>query len=149
MPLGIAAMDEKAWIARKPSPISLPGWLRGPGWQGSSVHCLLDIGGRSDYSSFQHMGLVIQDSGKSYCRKWVSENIGDTFPAQLFSLNLGTVVKSNYEPLRLSSNRLVELQLCMKSDNGLNQLLFTLGCKSIQIRSTPVFREKALMRLAI
>ena len=70
MPLGIAAMDEKAWIARKPSPISLPGWLRGPGWQGNSVHCLLDIGGRSDYSSFLHMGLVIQDSGKSYCRKW-------------------------------------------------------------------------------
>jgi len=120
MPLGIAAMDEKAWIARKPSPISLPGWLRGPGWQGNSVHCLLDIGGRSDYSSFQHMGLVIQDSGKSYCRKWVSENIGDTFPAQLFSLNLGTVVKSSHEPFRLSSDRFVELQFCMISGDSIS-----------------------------
>jgi hypothetical protein len=74
MPLGIPAIDGKAWIARKPSPIILSGWLGGPGWQGNSVYCLLDIGGSSDYSSFLHMGLVIQDSGKSYCRKWDKEN---------------------------------------------------------------------------
>ncbi|MGE4284013.1 MAG: hypothetical protein AB7G87_09870 [Clostridia bacterium] len=70
MPLGIHAIDEKAWIVRKTSPIILPGWLRGPGWQGNSVNCLLDIGGSSDYSSFLNMGLVFQDSGKSYCLKW-------------------------------------------------------------------------------
>jgi hypothetical protein len=70
MPLGNPAMGEKAWIARKPRLVILPGWLRGPGWQGNSVYGLLAIGGSSSYSSFLHMGLVIQDSGKSYCRKW-------------------------------------------------------------------------------
>lgn len=63
MPLGIPAIDEKAWIVRKPSPIILSGWLRGLGWQGNSVYCLLDIGESSGYSNFLDMGF-------GYSRFW-------------------------------------------------------------------------------
>jgi len=86
MPLGNPAMGEKAWIARKPSLVILPGWLRGPGWQGNSVYGLLAIGGSSDYSSFLHMGLVIQDSGKSYCRKWDSRTFFKDFLKRIYGL---------------------------------------------------------------
>jgi len=63
MPLGIPAKNKKTWIASKPSPIILPGRLRGLGWQGSSVYCLLDIGESSGYSSFLDMGF-------GYSRFW-------------------------------------------------------------------------------
>jgi hypothetical protein len=63
MPLGNPAMGGKAWIARKPRLVILPGWLRGPGWQGNSVYGLLAIGGSSSYSSFPSWGF-------GYSRFW-------------------------------------------------------------------------------